>query len=60
MSIAPAFAAVEAQQQFLAYAAHELRGEITVQRTLAQATLADPDADTAALREMGEGVIAAC
>jgi signal transduction histidine kinase len=60
MSIAPAFAAAETQQQFLAYAAHELRGEITVQLTLAQATLADPDADTVALREMGEGVIAAC
>ena len=60
MTIAPAFAAAETQQQFLAYAAHELRGEITVQLTLAQATLADPDADTVALREMGEGVIAAC
>lgn len=48
------------QQRFLAYAAHELRGEITVQLALAEATLADPDAGTAALREMGEAVAAAC
>jgi signal transduction histidine kinase len=52
--------AVDAQRRFLAYAAHELRGGITLQITLAQATLADPDADTASLREMGEGVVAAC
>jgi signal transduction histidine kinase len=48
------------QNRFLAYAAHELRGEISLQLTLAQATLADPNADTAALRDMGEGVVAAC
>ncbi len=48
------------QQRFLAYAAHELRGEITVQLALAEATLADPNAGTAALREMGEAVAAAC
>ncbi len=58
--VAPAFDGVEAQQRFLAYAAHELRGEITLQLTLAEATLADPNADTAALREMGERVVAAC
>jgi signal transduction histidine kinase len=52
--------AVEAERRFLAYAAHELRGEIALQLTLAQATLADPNADTGALREMGEGVVAAC
>jgi signal transduction histidine kinase len=45
---------------FIAYAAHELRGEIALQLTLAEATLADPNADTAALREMGEGVVVAC
>ena len=50
----------EAERCFVAYAAHELRGEITLQLTLAEATLADPDADTAALREMGEQVAAAC
>src|SRR5262249_34294313 len=52
--------AVEAQQRFLAYAAHELRGSITLQRTLAEVELADPNAETAALREMGERVVAAC
>ena len=50
----------EAERCFVAYAAHELRGEITLQLTLAEATLADPNADTAALREMGEQVAAAC
>ena len=53
-------AGAQAQQRFLAYAAHELRGEITLQLTLAEVALADPNADTAALREMGEGVVAAC
>ncbi len=52
--------AVAAQQRFLAYAAHELRGEITIQLALAEVALADPNADTAALREMGEAVVAAC
>lgn len=51
---------VEAQQLFLAYAAHELRGEITVQLALAEATLGDPNADTAALRAMGELLAAGC
>jgi signal transduction histidine kinase len=53
-------AAVEAQQRFLAYAAHELRGEITLQRTLAEVALADPNADTGSLREMGERIVIAC
>jgi signal transduction histidine kinase len=48
------------QRCFVAYAAHELRGEIALQLALAEATLADPDADAAALREMGNGVVAAC
>jgi signal transduction histidine kinase len=50
----------EADRWFVAYAAHELRGEITLQRTLIEVALADPNADTAALREMGERVVAAC
>jgi signal transduction histidine kinase len=50
----------EAERSFVAFAAHELRGEITVQLTLAQATLADPHTDAAALREMGEGIVAGC
>jgi len=58
--VAPPSVAVEAQQWFLAYAAHELRGEIALQRTLAEVTLADSNADRSALREMGERVVAAC
>jgi signal transduction histidine kinase len=58
--VAPTFDAVATQQRFLAYAAHELRGLITRQRTLAEVALADPNADTVALREMGERVVAAC
>jgi signal transduction histidine kinase len=45
---------------FIAYAAHELRGAIALQLTLAETTLADPNADTAALRKMGEDVVVAC
>lgn len=51
---------MDAQQRFVAYAAHELRGEIALQLTLTEATLADPNADTTALREMGEVVVAGC
>ncbi|MGH2882687.1 MAG: sensor histidine kinase [Solirubrobacteraceae bacterium] len=50
----------EPERSFAAFAAHELRGEITLQLALAEATLADPNADTAALREMGNGVVVAC
>ena len=50
----------DAERCFAAYAAHELRGEITLQLALTEATLTDPNADTAALREMGQRVIAAC
>jgi len=50
----------EAQRRFVAFAAHELRAEIALQRTLAEVTLADPEADAAALRAMGEKVAAAC
>lgn len=57
---AAAAEAVEAQLGVLAYAAHELRGLITRQHTFAEVALADPDADTAALREMGERVVASC
>jgi signal transduction histidine kinase len=50
----------DAGGEFVAFAAHELRGELTLQLALAQAALADPHADTAALRRMGEEVLAAC
>ncbi len=45
---------------FVAYAAHELRASITIQRTLAEVALADPEADTVALRQMGAQVAAGC
>ena len=45
---------------FAAYAAHELRREITLQLALAGIALADPNADTTALRKMGERVVAGC
>jgi len=47
-------------ESFAAYAAHELRRETTLQLALAGIALADPGADTTALREMGERVIAGC
>jgi signal transduction histidine kinase len=47
-------------ERFAGFVAHELRAPIALQRTLVEVTLADPDADTAALREMGERVIAGC
>jgi signal transduction histidine kinase len=55
-----AWAHAEPERCFAAFAAHELRGEVTLQLALAEATLADPTADTVALREMGKGVVAAC
>ena len=45
---------------FAAYAAHELRREITLQLALAGIALADPNADATALRKMGECVVAGC
>jgi signal transduction histidine kinase len=58
--VAPVSVPAGASQRFVAYAAHELRGSIALQRTLAEVALADPNADTAALRQMGERVVAAC
>ncbi len=50
----------DADRRFLAYAAHELRSEIALQLVLTESTLADPNADTVALRDMGKRVAAAC
>ena len=60
MMTSPAWDHAEPERCFAAFAAHELRGEITLQLALAEVTLADPTADTAALREMGNGVVAGC
>jgi signal transduction histidine kinase len=48
------------QECFAAFVAHELRTPIAVQRALVESALADPDADTAALRAMGEDVLGCC
>jgi hypothetical protein len=50
----------EADPGLVAYAARELRDEITLQLTLAEVALADPYAGTVTLRDMGEQVVAAC
>ena len=50
----------DGRESFAAYVAHELRAPIAVQRALVEVTLADPNADAAALREMGERVLASC
>ena len=44
----------EAQRRFVANASHELRTPLAVLRTEVDVTLADPDADAAELRRMGE------
>jgi signal transduction histidine kinase len=51
---------LEDHQRFPAFAAHELRTPITLQRALVEVALADPHADTAALRAMGREVLEGC
>ena len=52
---------VTAQQpDFACYAAHELRTPLATQRALLELTLADPGADVASWREVGEDVLGAC
>jgi signal transduction histidine kinase len=57
---AAAPAAFEGPNCFAALVAHELRAPIALQRTLVEVTLADPDADIAALRKMSDHVLASC
>ena len=45
---------------FAAYAAHEMRGELTLQLALASIALEEPNADTIALRQLAESVVASC
>ena len=49
----------DAQRRFIANASHELRSPLTVIRSEAEVALANPDADVAELRAMGEVVIEA-
>jgi len=48
------------RERFAAYIAHELGAPIALQLTLVEVTLADPEADAAAMREMGKRVVASC
>lgn len=52
-------AAFDAERRFVANASHELRTPLSVIRTEVEVTLADPAADVAQLREMGEVVLEA-
>jgi signal transduction histidine kinase len=49
-------AAFASQRRFVANASHELRTPLAIMRTEVDVTLADPDANVAELRAMGEGV----
>jgi signal transduction histidine kinase len=49
----------ESQRRFVANASHELRTPLTVIRAEVEVSLADPDADLADLRRMGEAVLEA-
>jgi signal transduction histidine kinase len=50
----------EPREPFAAYVAHELRTPLATQRALLELALADPSADAATWREIGEDVLRAC
>src|SRR5207237_6428482 len=49
-------AAFESQKRFVANASHELRTPLAIMRTEVDVALADPDANSEELRQMGEAV----
>lgn len=51
---------VDLRDRFAAYVAHELRTSVALQLALAEAALADPDAEDRAWRAMGEAIVAGC
>jgi signal transduction histidine kinase len=51
-------AAFESQRRFVANASHELRTPITLERTLVEVALADPDASVESMRRVCERVVA--
>lgn len=51
-------AAFESQRRFVANASHELRTPITLERTLVEVALADPEASVESLRRVCERVVA--
>jgi signal transduction histidine kinase len=51
-------AAFDSQRQFVANASHELRTPLTLERAVVEVALADPAADAASLRVMGERILA--
>jgi signal transduction histidine kinase len=50
----------EDRDSFAAFVAHELRSPLAAQRALLELALADPNADVASWREIGEDVLGAC
>ena len=50
----------ESQERFAACVAHELRTPLATQRALIELALADPNADTASWRAVGEDVLRTC
>ncbi len=55
-----ALALFESRERFAACVAHELRTPLATQRALLELALADPNADVASWREIGEDVLGAC
>ena len=53
-------AALDGQERFAAYVAHELRTPIALQLALVELALSDPDADAVAYRTMANDVLASC